>query len=156
MQALSQRSAPRKLAGLRVKTTAALSGLSACIIPGMRHDIPGRNQLTSPFDHRDTVYDELAETDDELKQRRSDAPAPRLETLAPCTVYEGTVHCTGSQGFQPWSGSVAPSLFQPARRLFQLVVCFSQLIVCFSKRVVCLSSSSVLARRLFQLVVCFI
>ncbi|KAI8511307.1 hypothetical protein Bbelb_104070 [Branchiostoma belcheri] len=43
----------------------------------------------------------------------------------------------------------------PARRLFQLVVCFSQLVVCFSKRVVCFSSSSVLARRLFQLVVCF-
>ncbi|KAI8494287.1 hypothetical protein Bbelb_280470 [Branchiostoma belcheri] len=44
---------------------------------------------------------------------------------------------------------------KPARRLFQLVVCFSQLVVCFSKRVVCFSSSSVLARRLFQLVVCF-
>ncbi|KAI8484925.1 hypothetical protein Bbelb_373320 [Branchiostoma belcheri] len=93
---------------------------------------------------------------------------------------EGTVHYTTSQGFQPWSGSVAPSLFQPDRRLFQqarrlfqlLVVCFSsssvsarrlfQLARRLFTLVVCLRSSSVKARRLFQparclfqLVVCF-
>ncbi|KAI8502975.1 hypothetical protein Bbelb_196770 [Branchiostoma belcheri] len=93
------------------------------------------NALAETDDELAETDDELAETDDELKQttswlkqrRTGDAPAPRLETLAPCIVAidsiwchsEGTVHYTRSQGFQPWSGSVAPSLFQPARRLFQ-------------------------------------
>ncbi|KAI8484952.1 hypothetical protein Bbelb_373590 [Branchiostoma belcheri] len=85
---------------------------------------------------------------------------------------EGTVHYTTSQGFQPWRGSVAPSLFQPDRRLFQQARRLFQLVGLMEKGVQSdwrkKQSSPILgwkkqsgarrlfqlARRLFTLVVC--